>query len=180
MKIHIFGASGSGVTTLGRALATKLNIPYFDSDQYFWMPTDPPFTTKRNPNERNQMIKTVLTENDRWIFGGSSVSWGNDVFPDFDLIVFLWLPPEIRLNRLKNREFERYGSIIYNDPERIKKYHDFIEWAAQYDIDPIESGFTGRSLKVHEDWMKGLNKEVLQIRGNFTVEEKLKKIMDRL
>ncbi|TBO43918.1 P-loop NTPase family protein [Pedobacter kyonggii] len=180
MKIHIFGASGSGVTTLGKALAKKLNIPYFDSDHYFWIPTDPPFITKRNPKERNDLIKMALTESDHWVFGGSSVSWGDGVFPEFDLIVFLWLPPEVRLNRLKKREFERYGSVIYQDPERIKKYQDFIEWATNYDIDPIKSGFTGRSLKVHEDWIKDLNKEILEIRGDFTLEERIKKIIDYL
>lgn len=36
MNIHIFGASGSGATTLGRFLAVQLNVPCFDSDDYFW------------------------------------------------------------------------------------------------------------------------------------------------
>ncbi|MFW0717339.1 adenylate kinase [Pedobacter sp. N23S346] len=177
MKIHLFGASASGVTTLGIALAKKLNIPYFDSDQYFWLPTDPPFISKRDPDERNQLIKTALSKTNHWIFGGSSVSWGNNVFPEFDLIVFLWIPPEVRMRRLKEREFERYGSAIYDDPDRIKKYNEFIEWAAQYDIDPKASGFKGRSLQVHEDWIKGLNKEALEIRGDFSVEERIQKIM---
>lgn len=177
MKIHLFGASSSGVTTLGHALAKKLNISYFDSDQYFWLPTNPPFTSKRNPEERNQLIKTELTATENWIFGGSSVSWGDDVFPKFDLIVFLWLPPEIRLKRLKEREFERYGSAIYENPDRNKAYQEFMEWASKYDIDPKESGFTGRSLKVHEDWIKSLNREVLEIRGDFSVEERIQKIM---
>ncbi|WP_414847104.1 shikimate kinase [Chryseobacterium sp. IT-36CA2] len=35
MRIHIFGASGSGVTTLGKALSEKLNIEYLDSDDFF-------------------------------------------------------------------------------------------------------------------------------------------------
>lgn len=64
MKIHIFGASGSGVTTLGKALAKKLNLTYFDSDEYFWIHTDPPFTTKRNPKERNDLIKMALAGSD--------------------------------------------------------------------------------------------------------------------
>ncbi|OWK69826.1 adenylate kinase [Pedobacter sp. AJM] len=180
MKIHLFGASASGVTTLGHALAKKLHIPYFDSDQYFWLPSEVPFALKRNPEERNQLIRTALTTHEHWIFGGSSVSWGDDVFPEFDLIVFLWIPPEIRLKRLKERELERYGTAIYDDPDRNIRYREFIEWAAQYDIDPNESGFTGRSLKVHEDWIKSLNREVLEIRGDFSVEERLERIMKYL
>jgi len=177
MKIHLFGASASGVTTLGHALAKKLNIPYFDSDEYFWLPSEIPFALKRNPQERNQLIRTALTAQDDWIFGGSSFSWGNNVFPEFDLIVFLWIPLEVRLKRLKEREIERYGRAIYDDPDRKIRYREFMEWAAQYDIDPNESGFTGRSLKVHEDWIKSLNREVLEIRGDFSVEERLEQIM---
>lgn len=33
-KIHILGAAGAGTTTLGKALAERLNIAYFDSDFY--------------------------------------------------------------------------------------------------------------------------------------------------
>ena len=180
MKIHLFGASASGVTTLGHALAKKLNIAYFDSDEYFWLPSEIPFALKRDPQERNQLIRTALTTREQWVFGGSSLSWGNDVFPEFDLIVFLWIPPEVRLKRLQEREVNRYGMAIYDDPDRNIRYREFMEWAAQYDIDPNESGFNGRSLKVHEDWIKSLNREVLEIRGDFSVEERLKQIMKYL
>ena len=33
-RIHILGAFGSGTTTLGRALAARLQYPYFDMDDY--------------------------------------------------------------------------------------------------------------------------------------------------
>jgi len=36
-RIHILGASGSGTTTLGRALAERLQCPHFDTDDYFWL-----------------------------------------------------------------------------------------------------------------------------------------------
>jgi NAD(P)-dependent dehydrogenase (short-subunit alcohol dehydrogenase family) len=35
-RIHVTGASGSGVTTLGRALADALALPHHDTDDYFW------------------------------------------------------------------------------------------------------------------------------------------------
>ncbi|HEV2483277.1 MAG TPA: shikimate kinase [Puia sp.] len=60
MKIHIFGASGAGVTTLGQALAARLSLPYFDSDDYFWYATDPPFTTTRPAAQRNALILTHI------------------------------------------------------------------------------------------------------------------------
>ena len=44
--IHIFGASGSGTSTLGRAVAEKTGYAFLDSDDYIWAPTDPPFTSR--------------------------------------------------------------------------------------------------------------------------------------
>ncbi len=35
-KIHVFGASGSGVSTLGKALAVELHLPFFDADDFYW------------------------------------------------------------------------------------------------------------------------------------------------
>lgn len=180
MKIHIFGASGSGVTTLGNALSKKINIPYFDSDEYFWIPSNPPFTEKRIPEERNKLVKFALTETNDWIFGGSSLKWGEDVFPEFDLVVFLWIPSEIRMERLKKRELERYGEVIYTDPKRIKLYQEFLDWAINYDVDPKESGFSGRSLKVHESWLKQIKSKILEIRGDFSVEERINQVINGL
>ena len=34
-RIHVMGASGAGVTSLGRALADALAIPHHDTDDYF-------------------------------------------------------------------------------------------------------------------------------------------------
>ena len=44
--IHIYGASGSGTSTLGRYLGDKLGYFFMDTDDYFWLPTDPPYTKK--------------------------------------------------------------------------------------------------------------------------------------
>jgi adenylate kinase family enzyme len=43
MRVHIVGASGSGTTTLGKALAARAGCAHLDTDEFFWMPTEPPF-----------------------------------------------------------------------------------------------------------------------------------------
>ncbi len=45
MIVHIFGGAGSGTSTLGRAIAAEYGCFFMDTDDYFWMPTDPPQTT---------------------------------------------------------------------------------------------------------------------------------------
>lgn len=55
-RVYITGAAGSGTSSLGRALAQRLCVPHLDTDDFFWAPTDPPFTTKRPVEERLALI----------------------------------------------------------------------------------------------------------------------------
>lgn len=116
------GASCAGSTTLGNALGRRLNIPYFDTDDYFWAPSKIPYTIKRAPVEKTNMLKNDVKLHTDCIVGGSLVSWGDEWKELFDLIVFLYVPPQIRIERLKAREFERYGDQIYTVPERAELY----------------------------------------------------------
>ncbi|HBM15270.1 MAG TPA: adenylate kinase [Lentisphaeria bacterium] len=177
MKLHIFGASGSGVTTLGQAIANRLDVPYFDSDNYFWKNTEQPFTERYNAEERNLRIIADLEKHDDWILGGSVINWGDHVFPTFDLIVFLYLPKEIRIERLKKREFERYGDQLCSDQKKLKKFENFINWASDYDDN---SGIANRTLHAHEKWIAKANTKILKLVGDLTIEEKMKQILEIL
>jgi adenylate kinase family enzyme len=177
MKLHILGAAGSGVTTLGRGVAERLNVPYFDSDDYFWIKSDPPFTTRQNPQQRNFLIRTDLNKQEDWILGGSIINWGDNVFPIFDLIVFLWIPPIVRMERLERREFERFGDVIYTDSQRIKQFEQFMEWANDYDN---PGGIANRTLKAHEDWLSKTTVPILKIAGDVTTEERMRFVLEKL
>lgn len=174
MHINIFGASGSGVTTLGKALSEKLDYPYFDSDHYFWFPSDPPFTNRRLPEERNALINNEMAGMENWILGGSIINWNNNW--QFDLSVFLYIPQEVRLQRLRNREYERYGDIIHTDRERNRLYHEFIDWARGYD----ELITNSRNLHSHKNWMNSLKTPLLVIEEDTSVEERVEAVVKKI
>jgi adenylate kinase family enzyme len=56
MRVLITGASGSGTTTLARALSGPLGSVAVDADDYYWLPTDPPYREKRAREVRLRMI----------------------------------------------------------------------------------------------------------------------------
>ncbi|MFD1258142.1 AAA family ATPase [Mucilaginibacter terrae] len=176
MKIHIMGASCAGSTTLGNALAEQLNYLYFDTDHFFWEQTDPPFTVKRDREKRIEMLKEAIASHQNYIVGGSLVSWGDEWFLAFDLVIFLYVPPQIRIERLKRREFERYGDVIYTKPNRIQAYHKFLNWATAYDTNAI----TGRTLQVHEEWLSKVACPILEIRGDTTVQQRIDLILNKI
>lgn len=167
-RLHILGASGSGTSTLGKALCARHGGTHVDTDDVFWLKTDPPFTDIRPREERVALMRRKLERAENWIVSGSMCGWGDVFIPRFDLVVFLLVPTEIRLKRLTERESRRHG------PEGIEpggRMHDafieFMAWTAQYD----NGAPTMRSRALHEQWLARLPCPVLRIEGAPAVEK---------
>lgn len=175
-KIHIFGASGSGTTTLGQALSSKLNIVHFDTDNYYWESTIPPFQAKRNIEERIKLLSGDLSRYDRWILTGSLCGWGDVFIPKFDLAVFLYIPPELRIKRLMERERKRYGEKIDKDGSIYASYNEFIDWASKYDT----GDETIRSKILHEKWIKKLECRVVRLEGDLAIDQKVNALLKEI
>ena len=74
--IHIYGASGSGTSTIGRFLCDNSGYFFMDTDDYFWEPTNPPYTTKRAVYDRIAKMKKDIEKYDTVVISGSLVDWG--------------------------------------------------------------------------------------------------------
>lgn len=66
-KLYILGAAGASVSTLGRKLGEALDAPWFDVDDYYWLPTDPPFRIKRSVEQRIELLRADLAARN-WFF----------------------------------------------------------------------------------------------------------------
>ena len=172
-RIHILGASGSGTTTLGRALAARLQCPHFDTDDYFWVPTDPPYTQQRERTERQRLLRDDLTAQDSWVVSGSLCGWGDVAIPLFELVVVLWVPQEVRMARLHLREQARFGERILPGGDMYESSQAFLARAASYD----EGGLDIRSRQRHDQWLSTLPCPILCFEGEYTIEEQLAVLM---
>lgn len=158
-RIHITGASGTGTSTLARALASRLDSQQFDTDDFYWEPTDPPFTRKRAPADRLALMEAVFAPRPDWVLSGSCVGWGDPLVPRFTHVIFLTLAAGPRLARLRARERRRYGSAIGPGGALEERFRGFLDWAMGYD----EDGFQGRSRKMHEHWLQRLECPVIRL-----------------
>ena len=172
-RIHIMGASGSGTTTLGRTLAERLQYPHFDTDDYFWLPTDPPFTHQRARTERQQLLMGDLTAHNAWVASGSLCGWGDVAIPLFELVVFLAIPQDIRMERLHRREHARFGMRMLPGGDMYETSQTFLAWAASYD----EGGLDIRSRRLHEEWLGLLPCPILCLEGEYSIAEQLAVLM---
>jgi len=174
-RIHITGASGAGTTTIGEYLGDALKWAHFDTDDDYWLPTDPPFRMKREMPER--LLQTTLDGNDDWVLSGSLDSWGDPLIPLFTTVVFLEVPTEIRLRRLRERDTIRFGSRAIQPGGSLHDHHrEFLDWAVAY-----ESGdFAGRSRPRHKTWLARLGCLVIVARGDSRPEELTSEILAQL
>jgi len=177
MRVHIVGASGSGTTTLGRALAARLRCAHLDTDAFFWVPTQPPFQVVRERAERQAMLGAALPRHPDWVLSGSLCGWGDVFIPLFELVVFLWIPPEIRLARLRAREQARYGAAIAPGGPQHGTHERFMAWAARYDE---STEVTERSRLVHEQWLAALPCRVQRIMDTGSVADHVETILGGL
>ncbi len=175
-RIHITGASGSGVSTLGRALSRHFNIPLMDVDDYYWIKTDPPFTTKREPSERVRLIEREQSQYKAWVLAGSCMGWGDALMKEIDHIVFLRTPMDVRLQRLEQREAEEFGARILQGGDMYEGHQAFRDWAAQYD----DEGFEGRSLARHELWLSQQSTSIIRLNGTEPVQSLVRAVVARL
>jgi uridine kinase len=97
MRVLVTGASGSGTTTLGRALSRKLKVTFFDVD---------------------------LAKVPHAVTSGSVIQWGREIEDSFSLIVFLTLQAELRLSRLREREVARFGRADAKFLEEAAQYDE--------------------------------------------------------
>ncbi|SEK36769.1 Adenylate kinase [Aquimarina amphilecti] len=172
MKILIFGASGSGTTTLAKEVTNHIDFTHLDVDDYYWQKTVPAYQEKVPLAIRNQHLKDDINKYKNVIISGSMVNWGKEWETSFDLAIFIYLNNQERMNRLYKREKERYGEVLSINKAAQEKLKNFLDWANQYE-NPI---FTGRSLKNHLNWIKLLNCKTLKIDGETSLKEKVESV----
>jgi adenylate kinase family enzyme len=172
LGIIIFGASGSGTTTIGRELARLLGCKHSDIDDYFWENTLLPFTVKRPLEERIKKLKADLTEN--FVLSGSMLGWSETFESLFTTAVYVTTPTDIRIERFTRREFERFGKGILPDGDMHDNHHEFIEWAKTYDY----GGEEQRSKLTHEAWANTLSCAIISVNGTRDYHNTAKEIAE--
>jgi hypothetical protein len=92
-------------------------------------------------------------------------------------VAFLYVPTDIRLHRLRDRETRRFGDdAVSPGGWRHQETEDFIEWAAHYDDGTRE----GRNLRRHQVWLNTLSCPVLRLDGALPVADLVDQVMRSL
>lgn len=170
--IHIYGASGSGTSTLGRAIGAALGFTWLDSDSYFWLPTNPPYTTKRGIAERLNAVNRDIDAAENVVLSGSLTDWGDALMPRFTLAVRVETDTPTRLARIREREYRKFGERILPNGDMHETHMNFLTWAAGYD----DGGLDTRSRAKHDAWERMLQCPILRVDGTDEVGQNVEKV----
>jgi shikimate kinase len=128
--IILLGPNGAGKSTLGRELARMLNFAHFDVEDYWFYKTDLPFTVIRPPEERNAMMLSDMKKHGSFVVSGNISDWSDEFPTMFDLAVFLTAPIDIRMKRIENREYVRWGDRVREGGDMYEQQQKFRAFAA--------------------------------------------------
>ena len=174
--IHIFGPSGAGTSTLGRKICAELGYHFMDTDDYFWLPTDPQFTTPRPVEERLRLMREEIEREQNVVISGSLVDWGDVLIPLFTLAVRIEMDQEMRIARLKARERARFGERVDPGGDLYQQHLAFVRWARTYDT----GGLDMRSKARHDQWQTLLTCPLMQVDGAAELEENYAAVKEAL
>lgn len=164
--IMITGPAASGKTTLGRKTAELLNFPYFDVDDFIWRFDTPElYTVMYSREEKISRLQAAIAPYEHFVMAGSMSSF-HQAFDDcFSMMVFLYVDPDIRVQRANERAIQRFGERVLEGGDMYESNQDFLRKICRYETDGSPN------LTEQKAWMESLSCKKLELNGTEPIEK---------
>ena len=168
--IIVCGLNGAGKSTLGKALAGKLNY-YFIYNEYLYFPKTDPNYIYASPRSREEVEKLLFREikaHKNFIFTSVKGDYGENIVSFFHYAILIDVPKNIRLQRVKNRSFQKFGNRMLPGGDLYEQeewFFDFVKSRAENTV---------------EEWIKDINIPIIRIDGTKSIEENINIIIEQL
>lgn len=107
MRLQIIGAPGTGKSALAKYISEQRNIKWIEAEHYQWQ--DQARKQENSLDVRMALYEKDIAENKAYVVSGSVFSWCQSGFTNRDVLIFLYLDEDIRMQRLREREIQRMG-----------------------------------------------------------------------
>ena len=156
--IAIVGLNGSGKTTLGRALAERLGYYRMDVEDYYFPKSDVPYSVARTREEVERLMLADIKEHGDFVLSAVCADFAA-IEPFYKLIVYLEAPQNERMERIRQRSVDKFGSRVLPGGDMYEQEENFFVFAAKRTPDKIEK------------WIKTVAGAVLRIDSRKPTEE---------
>ncbi len=161
MGIIICGLNGTGKSTLGKVLAEKLHFHFIDIENLYFPKTNPNYIYA-SPRTHEDVAECLLCEirtHENFILASVKGDYGEDIYSFFQCAILLEVPRDIRLQRIKERSFQKFGSRMLSGGDLFEQEAKFFRF--------VES----RNENTVEEWVKSLKCPVIRIDGTKSIDE---------
>lgn len=156
--IAIVGLNGSGKTTLGRALAERLGYYRMDVEDYYFPKSDVPYAVARTREEVERLMLADIAEHGNFVLSSVCADFAA-IEQFYELIVYLEAPKTERMERIRQRSVDKFGSRVLPGGDMYEQEENFFAFAASRTPDKIEK------------WIKNAACPVLRIASTRAVDE---------
>ena len=168
--IIVCGLNGTGKSTLGKALAEKLHFYFIDNEDLYFPKIDPAYIYA-SPRTREEVEKLLLNEiekHENFVFASVKGDYGETIYPFFQYAVLIDVPKDIRMKRVKNRSFQKFGN-------RMLLGGDLYEQEERF-FDSVKS----RAENTVEKWIQSLNCPIIRMDGTKPIEENINLVIQQV
>ncbi len=165
--IVVFGANGSGKTTVGRELARTLHFKHMDVEDYYFEEAEIPYS---RPCSKDEVIGRMLDDIEKcssFVLSAVTGDFGEAITSMYEFAIFLSVPLDTRIERVKRRAEEQYGKRVWVGGDMYEQECKFAEF--------VET----RNLSVIDDWAKTLTCPVVRLDGTKAISENIRLIVEQ-
>ena len=168
--ILVCGLNGSGKSTLGKALAEKLDFHFVDNEDLYFPKTDPSnlYAAPRTREEAEQLLLREIKAHENFVFASVKCDYGETVLSFFQYAVLIDVSKDIRIQRVRNRSFQKFGNRMSMGGDLYEQEEKFFEFVKS------------RPENTVEEWIQSLKCPIIRIDGTKSIEENVDFIIEQL
>lgn len=138
-RIIVCGGNGAGKSTLGKKLSRELEWKFMDIEDYYFPVNrmDYNYELARTREEVSSLLLKDLKRYDNFILASVKGNYGEEVSSMFTCAVLIYVPKEIRMKRVIDRSYKKFGDRMLQGGdlyEKEKKFFDMVEHRLEDDV----------------------------------------------
>ncbi len=168
--IIICGLNGVGKSTLGRALAEKMGYTFMDIEDVYFPKDDPHYlyAHPRTQQEVEDILAQTFRQDKTFVLAYVRAHVRQEILDHIRCAVYLTVPREVRLERVYQRSFQKFGDRMLPGGDLHEQEMAFLELVKARDESLVE------------DWLRTLSCPILRLDGTQPVQENVQLLSQQL